>query len=284
MNELITIKQLPVLTEEFKKLGTEIDTKLANINDLVVNEDTYKDVKKIRAEFNKESKSYDMQFKQAEKTILEPWNNVKATYKTNVAEKYKAADQTLKAKINEIENGLKYEKEQEALNYFEELRIKENLDFIKFEDAHLNVTMSISIKKLKEQVDEFINKIVADMELLKTQAHRTEITVEYKKTLDINQSIITVNKRIEAIELQNKKEAEYERQKQEEKEKIENMPVEKPIGEEVPTVEPTIEKEPIIEPIKEYSVSFKVSGTMEELKALASFLKTNNYKYEDLED
>lgn len=278
MNELITIKQLPVLTEEFKKLGAEIDTKLANINDLVVNEDTYKDVKKIRAEFNKESKSYDMQFKQAEKTILEPWNNVKSTYKTNVAEKYKAADQTLKAKINEIENGLKYEKEQEALKYFEELRIKESLDFIKFEDAHLNITMSISIKKLKEQADEFINKIVADMELLKTQAHRTEITVEYKKTLDINQSIITVNKRIEAIELQNKKEAEYERQKQEEKEKIENMPVEKPIVEEVPTVEPTIE------PVKEYSVSFKVSGTMEELKSLASFLKDNNYKYEDLED
>ena len=52
MDELITIKQLPVLTEEFKKLGVEIDTKLANINDLVVNEDTYKDVKKIRAEFN----------------------------------------------------------------------------------------------------------------------------------------------------------------------------------------------------------------------------------------
>ena len=55
-NQLITVKQLPVLEEKFREKGAEIEEKVKTCQSMVVTEDNYKEIKKIRADLNKESK------------------------------------------------------------------------------------------------------------------------------------------------------------------------------------------------------------------------------------
>ena len=46
MEELIVIKQLPIIEENLKELSGEIDKKIENANALVCNDETVKEVKK----------------------------------------------------------------------------------------------------------------------------------------------------------------------------------------------------------------------------------------------
>jgi len=308
MNELIKIKQLPVLEEQFKKLGEEIDIELENVNNLIVNDETYKDIKKIRANFNKQAKSYDTQFKAVEKTILEPWEQVKKTYKENVALKYSAADKTLKNKISSIENELKESKEKEIVIYFEKYIAEKNLDFIQLSNIELNINISTSLKKLKEQVKTFVDKTISDLQLIENLEHKAEIMVEYKRTLDINNSIVKVKKRIEEVEEQQKiyeeQQAEAQRIKREQQEEKERVAAEyKKIEEEKKAAQlakieamtvkrkiPTVVQEEKIQVLEEEEIqtatektkkiTLKIEATESNITKLIEFLEENNYNYE----
>ena len=66
MNEskLIIIEQLPIIKSHLENLSVEIKEKVDRANSLVVNEETVKDVKQIRADLNKEFKELEEQRKQ----------------------------------------------------------------------------------------------------------------------------------------------------------------------------------------------------------------------------
>jgi len=272
MNELIKIKQLPVLEEQFKKLGEEIDIELENVNNLIVNDETYKGVKKIRANFNKQAEEYATQFKKAEKSILEPWEQVKKTYKENVVLKYSAADQTLKNKINSIENELKEAKRKELKAFFEKCKEENNIDFVEFSDIGLNINMSTSLKKLKEQIIAFVDKINNDLQTISNLEYKIEIMVEYKRTLDINKSILKAKERIEEI--------------QKEKERIEEIQKEKEIYEDVQKLKYQIDKKetPTLD-LKENEetkeIVLKINTTESKEIFLFNFLKEYDYNFKE---
>ena len=302
MEQLITIKQLPILEERFIELGKEIDLKLAHVKNLVVNEENYKDVKNIRALFNKDSKSYADEFKKAEAMILEPWKKAKDTYVSNVVNPYKNADIELKEKINYIEKGLKWEKEVQVKDFFEKHRVSKELDFIRYEDADITVTLSASLKSLKDKAKAFLDEIEEDLKLIATQEGAEEILVEYKRSLNVSKSITDVTARRKAIEeekikaeeIKAKKLAEKERKKALEKALAEANPVIEPITPpvaetvvELPKVaENMIVNTPVVEAPaqtqKEMFVAFKVYGNLDKLKELSRFLKENNYNYEQI--
>ena len=81
MAELIRIDQAIKLTTEFEQVSKEIDKKIETANSLVVSEDNYKEVKKIRAELNKEAKQYAEDFKTIKESVLATWNECEDTYK-----------------------------------------------------------------------------------------------------------------------------------------------------------------------------------------------------------
>ena len=58
-NELIIVKQLPIIEEQLKKASDEIDEKVKNAVALVCNEETIKIVKEVRATLNKELKEFE---------------------------------------------------------------------------------------------------------------------------------------------------------------------------------------------------------------------------------
>ena len=204
--ELIIVKQLPIIEEKLKGLSKEIDDKVKNALALVCSDETVKEVKKVRADLNADFKELEAQRKMVKEKVLAPYQAFEEVYKTYVSDKFINADTELKMKIQEVEQEQKNKKTVELLEYYVEYGKSQNLDWL-FEDkdyfdySNINVTLSASMKSLKEQVKSFVDKIVDDMQLMATQEHRQEIFVEYKKTLNVSKAITEVSDRYKQLEV-----------------------------------------------------------------------------------
>ena len=285
-NELIIVKQLPIIEEQLKKASDEIDEKVKNAVALVCNEETIKIVKEVRATFNKELKEFEDKRKQVKSEIMKPYEDFESSYKKYISDKYKSADVELKNKIDTVENELKANKKAEIVNYFNEYLSSKNIDFIKYEQANINITLTASMKSLKEQAKNFIDKISDDLKLIDTQEHKAEILVEYKQSLNVSQAITSVTNRFKAIE-EEKRKLEKEQELQKEiveiaKESDKYVDTHVPTIEEVPqmTIETPLEAPTIVETEEILTLKFTVKGTRKELKALKEFLENGGYDYE----
>lgn len=263
-NELIVIEQLPVIKEQLKLASAEVDKKVEEAMALVCTEDNVKIIKELRASLNKEAKEFEDKRKQVKSEVLKPYEEFEKVYKEHIIDKFKKADADLKEKIDSVENELKKKKEIELLNYFNEYLNEKKIDFVTIKQANINVTLSASMKSLKEQAKNFIDKIVDDLKLIETQEHKEEILYEYKRTLNISQSIMTVTERHKVLE------------KAKETQKTEQH---------IPTIEEVeqIEFEPKTEfelvPTKK-KVALILDVTDEELSAILKHLDATNTKYE----
>ncbi len=277
MTDLIVVKQLPQIEEHLKELSIQIDEKVNNAKSLVCTEENVKTIKQVKADLNKEFKDIEQQRKMVKEQVLAPYMKFEEVYKKYISDKYKSADNDLKQKIDSVESELKEKKEQEIKEYFEEYKVAKNIDFIEFGQAKINVTLTASMKSLKEQAKQFIDKIIDDLNLIETQEHKAEILVEYKQTLNVSQAITTVANRFKAIE--------EEKRKQEQKvvhiEMNENHEISKRTYEELenvmnkPLEQPKEEKQEDI-----LTVKFTVKGTRTRLKVLKEFLDNGGYDYE----
>ena len=216
MQDLIVVKQLPQIEEHLKQLSIEVEQKVENAKSLVCTEENVTTIKQIRASLNKEFKEVENQRKIVKEQILAPYMQFEEIYKMYISDKYKSADNDLKEKIDSTENELKNIKEQEIKDYFEEYKKANNIDFVTYSQARINVTLSASRKSLKEQAKQFIDKIVDDLKLIDTQEHKTEILVEYKHSLNVSQAITSVTNRFKAIEEEKKRQEELKRKQLEE--------------------------------------------------------------------
>lgn len=269
--ELIKVEQLPIIREQLKNISTEIDKEVEQAKSLVCTDENIKTVKEVRAKLNNTFKSLEEKRKEVKKSVMQPYEDFEKVYKECVTDKFKNADADLKAKIDLIETEAKEKKENEVKKYFEEYRQANNIDFVKFEQANINVTLSASLKSLKEQAKAFIEKIVDDLKLIETQEHKAEILVEYKQSLNVSNAITTVTNRFKALE--------EEKKKQEEQEKLQNFVVEK-AKESDKYAEQELQA-PIEEKHEEIlTLRFTVKGTRPKLKALKEFLENGGYDYE----
>lgn len=274
--EIIAVKQLPIIVEQLHEVKAEVTAKVEQALSLICTEDTVKDVKKVRSELNKELKDYEERRKAVKKAIMTPYEQFEAVYKDCISDTYKKADTELKGKIDSVENELKEQKRKEVKDYFEELCEANSLDFITFENANINVTLSASMKSLKDQARNFVFKIVDDLNLIDTQEHKDEILYEYKQSLNVSNAITTVANRYKAIEKAKAREEERKAREQAETEAVAKV---ESVVEAVapPTVEPIA---PPVEEEKTYTLKFTVRGTMPQLKALKEFLNNGGYDYE----
>lgn len=269
--ELMVVKQLPIIEERFKQLSEAVDEKVKNAEGLVCTEENVKVVKQVRADLNKEYRDVETQRKKIKEQVLAPYMQFEEVYKQYIADKYKNADLILGGKVKVIEDDLKAKKEQEIKDYFEELKTANNIDFVTYEQAKINVTLTASKKSLKEQVENFINKISDDLKLIETQEHKAEILVEYKQSLNVSNAITTVMNRVEAIK--------NEEKKQEEKvihiKMNENHEITKESYEQL---------EEVFTPKQEkiYTIPFKATGTSVQLKMLKDFMEREGIRYESV--
>lgn len=270
--ELIVVEQLPIIKEQLKNISAETDKEVEQAKSLVCTEENIKTVKEVRAKLNNTFKALEERRRSVKNAVMNPYNDFEKVYKECVTDKFKSADIVLKNKIDTIENETKKQKENEIRAYFEEYRQSNNIDFVKFEQARINVTLTASKKSLKEQAKAFIDKVVDDLNLIETQEHKAEILVEYKQRLNISQAITTVTNRFKAIEEEKKKQEEL-------KEQLRQAPV-VIVEKEEPKIE-VLEKPKVEEKQEEIlTLTFKVKGTRTKLKVLKEFLESEGYDYE----
>ncbi len=269
IKDLIVIKQLPQIEEHLKELSIEIDKKVEHAKSLVCTEENVKTIKQVRADLNKEFREVEQQRKVVKEKIMAPYMEFDNVYKEYISDKYKSADIDLKQKVDIVENELKAKKEKEVKDYFEEFKKANNIDFITYEQAKINVTLTASMKSLKEQAKEFIDKITDDLKLIEVQQHKAEILVEYKQTLNVSNAITTVMNRFKAVEQEKKKQEEFVK----EANKAVIIPAEKN-----PYAPQKQNDEFVIVPTKKDMI-LKLNLYEEQLEQLKKFLDMSNIKY-----
>lgn len=121
MQNIIQVKQLPIIEERLKDLENTIIQKTETALNLVVTEDTYKEIKKVRTELNKDFEELESLRKRIKNEVMKPYEEFYAIYK-DVTKYYDVADKELSARIKEVEQFLKDNKEQEVISYFEEYK------------------------------------------------------------------------------------------------------------------------------------------------------------------
>lgn len=278
-NEIIVVKQLPVIEQQLAQIKEQVAERVTSAMQLVCTEATVKEIKKARAELNAEYKAWEDKRKEVKTAVMSPYEQFESVYKDCISDAYKAADKDLKQKIDEVEQQLKTQKAAEVESYFAEYLASKNIDFVSYGQAGINVTLSASLKSLKEQAKDFIDRIESDLKLIETFTDlKAEILVEYKKSLNVSDAITGVKARAKAIqEEQARQEAEAEKRAAEAQrvEAIKAAIPEAPAAVEAPT-----EQTAAPAPEKKYCIRFTVKGTKEQLIALKKFLNEGGYIYE----
>ena len=281
-NEIIKVEQLPIITERLQEIKAEVTEKVINAISLVCTPETLVEVKAVRAELNKEFKEFEERRKEVKKVILSPYEQFEAIYKDCITDVFKNGDKDLKDKIDSVEKALKDERAAEVRAYFEELCAAEQIDFVAFENANINITLSASKKSLKAQAKAFVDRICDDLNLIAVQEHKDEVLFHYKKIdgfsfLNASKSITFVAEKYKAIEAEKAKEAERQAKAEAEQKAAEKVDT---VVETLtpPTTEPILA--PPVEEEKILTLKFTVRGTITQLKAIKEFLNNGGYDYE----
>ena len=279
--ELVVLKQLPIIEQQLIKVSNEINEKVNNAKNLVCNEETRKTVKEIRASLNKEFAEWESKRKEIKEKIMKPYTEFEEAYKKYVSDPYKGADKELKEKTNIVENQMKEELKKIAVEYFDEYKTSKNIDFIKFEDMRYAVGLSDNPTKLKKLSTEFVDKVEKDLQVIDTYENKAEMLVEYKKDLDLNNAIITIQNRYKAIEGEKNKIQVKEQLQQIENDVTANAGVSQIESSNPTGVAESLKAPEKVENQELMTATFKIKNeTRERLLAVKKFLVDGGYDFE----
>lgn len=285
-NEIAIIEQLPKITEKIKEVGADLDKRLADLklDSLVCNEETRKSIKELRTSLSSEFKDFENQRKEIKTKINEPYETFNKAYEQEIKAKYQQADLTLKAKIDEVENGIKNKAKELSVEYFNEYRAsKANLkdNYLSFEELNLTIGLDALtekgalVKKYKDAIIEKVDDVAGDIETISTMDYKEEILTEYLKHKNLSLAIKEVNDRhVILAQVQRDYEVVQENQKQEEQaiEKVEEV-LSAPIEEQT-YFDDFTEQEKVEEM---YEMTFTVKSTLPRLKELKNYLIKEGY-------
>ncbi len=278
MHEIITVKQLPIIEEQLRQVRAAIEHRVTDALSLECTEDAYKQVKKEKAALAKEFAQLEKRRKEVKKAILAPYEQFEALYRECVGDVFGQADRQLKDRIAQVEEGIRGEKQKEIIRYFEEYRASKGIDFVRFEDAGIAVTMTASQSALKAQAKEFLDRVVEDLALIQVQDCPEEVLVEYKKGFQVSKAIQTVKQRQEAIAQEKKRYASAVQGQERQAEA--RRKAEAAIEAQKPDAQESFPPEPLSPAEKKYAASFVVTGSLEQLKAVKQFLEKEGIAYE----
>lgn len=278
--DLIVVRQLPIIEDRLRTVHDNIQAKVSEVLAMECTEETYKEVKKARSELNAQYRALEERRKEVKTQIEAPYKQFEMVYKACAGDLFAQADKQLAAKIAAVEAGLKQKKAEVIRVYFEEYRDSLGIpaDLVSYDRAGIVVTLSASAKSLKTQAQDFLDRISGDLVLIDTQEHKDEILVEYQKSLNVSQAVTAVTNRHAAIERQRKMREEMAATA--DQQRAAEAAVQRAAEAASPPV--VVERTEDAEPPKLYSTAFRVTGSLDQLKALKNFLVDGGYVYEQL--
>lgn len=272
VRDVIIVEQLPVIAEQLRSIKAEIEEITSNALSLECTEDTVKEVKKERAKLNKLYAEFEARRREVKEQILAPYNEFERVYKECVREPFSYADTKLQEKIRNVEQELKREKRDKLREYYEEYRTSIGLTErdAPFEEANINVTLTASLKSLKEKAKEHLDRVQRDLAMIATLENHAEVLAEYRYTGNVTDAIANVNARKKAIE--------EELHRAEFIDDITNAEAIAKVNEALEAFAPPV----VIDGDEDiYEVSFTVRGTIAQLKALREFLVNEGLEYDE---
>lgn len=275
LEELIVLKQLPIIEESLKSMSEEIDKEVAEAKSLVCTEETIQTVKKVRTELGNKFKALEEQRKSLKAAVMNPYEAFNEVYKKYVTEKFTSADADLKSKIDETENAVKAKTREEVTAYFNEYATSKGIDFVGFERSGVVVNLSTKANALKKVSKEYLDKISDELLLIDTQENKAEILVEYKASLNVAGAITAVANRHKAIEAEKKRQDDAAIASQLRRAHADAVEA---VAESLAAPEILRAPEEIEEQL--YEATFVVTATLDKLRALSAFLSEGGYKFE----
>ncbi len=273
--ELIIVKQLPIITETLKEIGKVADIKIQKALAMEIKGETPEEIQKakvevknIRTELNNEFKDLEAKRKEVKNKVLNPYEDMEKVYKIEVTERYTTADSKLKEKIDAIEIAEKEQITKKVKDYFNEYLLSKKIDFVAYENANINVTLSASMKSLLDSAKNYIDRIASDLELIESDENKIEILVEYKQNgFNVASATLEVRNRLKAIEEAKARAEQQAQAKVEEVKAVEKIEI------------LTRPKEVVKEETK--TATFKVTATLAKLIELKIFLENGGYEVEE---
>lgn len=265
--DIISINELSVTEINLKRISAEHKDQLENALKMACTEETKKAVKAYRAELNKLYGELESERKAVTAEYEKPLKEFKTMYDIYIAKPFKEADQALKQKIDEVETVQKDVKREAVESYAKELIQAYALDWLDVSRVMPAITLSASERALKKQIKDTADKIKQDVDCINSISDNSELMAEYMKCLSLSQAKLIVVERQHAIEAAEKAKTAYNQQ-----EEIDRK-AEKRVEQLAP---PTVVSE---QEEKIHSMTFTVSGTIEQLKALKAFMIDNNINF-----
>ena len=253
-NELIIVRQLPVIEEQLIAVKPRIEARVKEALSLVCTEDTVKIVKKVRTEINKEFEEFENRRKSVKEQIMKPYDILNATYEDCVRKPYEDALRQLSGKIADVEDILRIAKEEEVKAYFDEYAQSRGVPFADFKRSGVKVNLSASKSSLKDAARQYIDRLFDDVELINAQEHKDEVLYEYQQTLNVSKAITTVINRHRVLG------------------NVERVETVKRVE-----VKTTLSKPKPVDNT-ERQMTFTVVATIDKLKELKTFLEKGEYK------
>lgn len=267
---IITIEENAILNyDKLRGLRSRIEYEIneLNLDNIEATEENKALLKETRSKFNVNFKELEEVRLHIRRTIEKPYQDFLEVYKEET-EPFKEVDKMLKDKIDEIEDKQREEKENELRQFFNDLKELHNrdlgttinLNFLEFENMEMHITLSASMNKLREELEEKIVKIKNDLVVVRTHEMKARLFGIYQDKYDLSLALIELNRQLE----------------------LENKVIETaPKVEETPKIEEVEEAEtPKVEEI--VMVNFAIKDTKTNIQKVVNFMRENGVNYENL--
>lgn len=284
---LIVVQQLPVIKEQLHSIKAQAQASVTEALALVCTEETLKVVKEQRAKLNRDRKDLDDRRAVVKKQIMKPFEDFDKVYKECVTDVYGPADEALKGKITDVEAGLKADKEKKVVAYFDELVKANGVEWVSYGDVGIAVTMTASLKSLKSKVQDYVDRVVADVNCINGMENAPEVMAEYKQCRNLAVAINSVSQRKDRVareEVERKQRLEAQLRAQEAESAVLDA-VEELAAPQVMGAEPPVMDEQEVEETQQESEeqvmtaqfafmgrTFQCRGTLTQLRELKSFV------------
>lgn len=293
-NEVViaSIVQLPKITEKIKEIGEELDKRLSDLNldNLICNENTRKDIKDLKIQLGKELKEFENQRKDIKNKIMAPYEAFNKIYEEEIKKRYQEADNILKIKIDYVEDEIKNRTEQLAREFFDEYKKSKSViddSYLKFEELDLKIGLNDLtdkgqlVKKVKDAIIEKVDNVERDINTIRSMDNSGEILVKYLKTKNLSIAIREVNDRhviLEQVQRDYNIEREIKIQEEQVVEKVDEA-LQAPVE-----VQTTIDdfEEQVQTKVELLEAKFKVVTTRENLEYLVKIMKERGMAYESI--
>ena len=271
--DLIIVRQLPVIEDKMEEALASIKGRLDAMSNLAVTEENCREIKKVRAELNKEFAQLERLRKDVKSAIEVPYKKFEGGAYKKMADAYRAAINQLDGNIKDVESELKMRRQRELFEYFEAYRQSLGIDG-KLADPRrsgINIGLSGSMTSYKKAIKEFIDRIASDLKTIDALENRDEIMAEYRLTLDLNSAVQTVKDRLEREEAERlEREAlEVERKLRAAREAVVEAAIaEAVVAPEETPVAPEEAAEQAPEILHAQYLKYDIYGTLEQLKGM----------------